>query len=222
MVYAGQPHIGSARNYYSAVKDRLAKYGRDWHSLMIMPGIMPFVGRTQQEAEDRFARLQSLLDPAVGIGMLVINHFPDLTGCDLDSPVPEIAMTSDQMAAGMKTSGREPEFTAALMERVRQEKLTLRQLFDVISAGFWSLGVIGTPTKVADLMEEWFTTGAADGFIVQPPDLPGAGADFVQLVIPELQRRGLFRVEYEGRTLRENLGLPWVPSRYAVGDRGEA
>jgi alkanesulfonate monooxygenase SsuD/methylene tetrahydromethanopterin reductase-like flavin-dependent oxidoreductase (luciferase family) len=115
-----------------------------------------------------------------------------------------------------------PEFTAALMERVRQEKLTLRQLFDVISAGFWSLGVIGTPTKVADLMEEWFTTGAADGFIVQPADLPGAGGDFVQLVIPELQRRGLFRVEYEGRTLRENLGLPWVPSRYAVGDRGEA
>jgi hypothetical protein len=71
-------------------------------------------------------------------------------------------------------------------------------------------------------MEEWFTTGAADGFIVQPPDLPAAGTDFVQLVIPELQRRGLFRVEYEGRTLRENLGLPWVPSRYAVGDRGEA
>lgn len=222
MVYAGQPHIGSARNYYSAVKDRLAKYGRDWDSLMIMPGIMPFVGRTQQEAEDRFARLQSLLDPAVGIGMLVINHFPDLTGCDLDSPVPEIAMTSDQMAAGMKTSAREPEFTTALMERVRQEKLTLRQLFDVISAGFWSLGVIGSPTKIADLMEEWFTTGAADGFIVQPPDLPGAGMDFVRLVIPELQRRGLFRVEYEGRTLRENLGLPWVPSRYAVGDRGEA
>jgi FMN-dependent oxidoreductase (nitrilotriacetate monooxygenase family) len=215
MVYAGQPNIDSARRYYHSVKRRLAKYGRDWDALMIMPGIMPFVGRTQQEAEDKFAQLQSLLDSAVGIGMLVINHFPDLTGYDLDSPVPEIAMTNDQMREGMKTSAREPEFTAALMERTRREKLTIRQLFDVISAGFWSLGVIGTPATVADLMQEWFTTGAADGFNVQPPDLPGSGTDFVELVIPELQRRGLFRREYEGRTLRENLGLPWVPSRYA-------
>jgi N-acetyl-S-(2-succino)cysteine monooxygenase len=222
MVYAGQPDIESARRYYSSVKRRLAKYGRDWDSLMMMPGIMPFVGRTQQEAEDKFARLQSLLHPSVGIGMLIINHFPDLTGYDLDSPVPEIAMTNDQMAPGLKTSAREPEFTQALMDRARREKLTIRQLFDVISAGFWSLGVIGTPAKVADLMEEWFTTGAADGFNVQPPDLPGAGRDFVDLVIPELQRRGLFRREYEGLTLRENLGLPWVPSRYAARPRAAA
>jgi FMN-dependent oxidoreductase (nitrilotriacetate monooxygenase family) len=216
MVYAGQPNIDSARAYYNSVKCRLANYGRDRDSLLIMPGIMPFVGRTQPEAEDRFARLQSLLDPKVAIGMLVINHFPDLTGYDLDSPVPEIAITNDQMSEGMKTSAREPEFTGALMERARREKLTIRQLFDVISAGFWSLGVIGTPGRIADLMEEWLTAGAADGFIVQPPDLPGAGIDFVELVIPELQRRGLFRRDYEGGTLRENLGLPWVPSRYAA------
>jgi FMN-dependent oxidoreductase (nitrilotriacetate monooxygenase family) len=216
VVYAGQPNIDSARHYYNSVKRRLAKYDRDWDSLMMMPGIMPFVGRTQQEADNKFALLQSLLDPAVAIGMLVINHFPDLTGYDLDSPVPEIAMTNDQMSEGMKTSAREPEFTVALIERARREKLTIRQLFDVISAGFWSLGVIGTPTKIADLMEEWFTTGAADGFIVQPPELVGSGTDFVELVIPELQRRGLFRRAYEGKTLRENLGLPWVPSRYAT------
>ncbi len=216
MVYAGQPNIDSARTYYNSVKRRLANYGRDRDSLLIMPGIMPFVGRTQQEAEDRFARLQSLLDPKVAIGMLVINHFPDLTGYDLDGPVSEVAITNDQMSEGMKTSAREPEFTAALMERARREKLTIRQLFDVISAGFWSLGVIGTPGRIADLMEEWFTAGAADGFIVQPPDLPGAGIDFVELVIPELQRRGLFRRDYEGGTLRENLGLPWIPSRHAA------
>ena len=100
MVYAGQPDIDSARRYYNSVKRRLAKYERDWDSLMMMPGIMPFVGRTQQEAEDKFARLQSLLHPSVGIGMLIINHFPDLTGYDLDSPVPEIAMTNDQMGSG--------------------------------------------------------------------------------------------------------------------------
>ena len=198
MVYAGQPNIEAARSYYSSVKGRLARYGREAESLAILPGIMPFVGRTQQEAEDKFARLQSLLDPRVAIGMLVINHFPDLTGYDLDSPVPELAMTSDQLGDGMKTSAREPEFTRALMARARQDKLTIRQMFDVISAGFWSLGVVGTPAKIADLMEEWFSTGAADGFIVQPPDLPGSGIDFVELVVPELQRRGLFRREYEG------------------------
>jgi alkanesulfonate monooxygenase SsuD/methylene tetrahydromethanopterin reductase-like flavin-dependent oxidoreductase (luciferase family) len=114
----------------------------------------------------------------------------------------------------MKTSAREPEFTRALMARARQDKLTIRQMFDVISAGFWSLGVVGTPAKIADLMEEWFSTGAADGFIVQPTDLPGSGADFVGLVVPELQRRGLFRREYEGCSLREHLGLPYVASRY--------
>jgi FMN-dependent oxidoreductase (nitrilotriacetate monooxygenase family) len=216
MVYGGQPNIDSARRYYASIKQRMAKYGRAPDALKIMPGIMPFVGRTQQEAEDKFAQLQELLDPRVAIGMLVINHFPDLTGYDLDSPVPEVAMTSDYMGAGLKTSAREPEFTHALMERARREKLTIRQLFDVVSAGFWSLGVVGTPTRVADLMEEWFTTGAADGFNVQPPDLPGSGRDFVDLVIPELQRRGLFRHEYEGRTLRDNLGLPWVPSRYGA------
>jgi FMN-dependent oxidoreductase (nitrilotriacetate monooxygenase family) len=216
MVYTGQSAIESARQYYRSVKQRLATYGRDWESLKIMPGIMPFVGRTQREAEDKFARLQALLDPKVGIGMLVINHFPDLSAYDLDSPVLEAVMKRDQIDDRTKPSAREPNFTLSLMERARREKLTIRQLFDVISAGFWSLSVIGTPVKIADVMEEWFTTGAADGFSVQPPDLPGAGTDFVELVIPELQRRGLFRHQYEGRTLRENLGLPWVPSRYAA------
>jgi hypothetical protein len=79
----------------------------------------------------------------------------------------------------------------------------------------WSHCVIGKPARIADAMEEWFSTGAADGFMVQPPDLPRSGADFVDLVIPELQRRDLFRIEYTGRTLRDHLGLPWVASRYA-------
>jgi alkanesulfonate monooxygenase SsuD/methylene tetrahydromethanopterin reductase-like flavin-dependent oxidoreductase (luciferase family) len=123
-----------------------------------------------------------------------------------------------EIATGMmehRISGREPELTLALIRRAKAENLTLRQLFDVAMCGFWSLGLIGTPTMIADTMEEWFSTGAADGFNVQPPYMPAGAADFVELVIPELQRRGLFRTEYEGRTLRENLGLRAVPSRYA-------
>jgi alkanesulfonate monooxygenase SsuD/methylene tetrahydromethanopterin reductase-like flavin-dependent oxidoreductase (luciferase family) len=97
--------------------------------------------------------------------------------------------------------------TIALMNRAREEKLTLRQLFDVAMCGFWSLGVIGTPKSIADMMEQWFHEGAADGFMVQPPYMPGAAEDFVDLVIPELQRRGLFRTEYEATTLRGHLGI---------------
>ena len=215
MVYGGQPTIEAARTYYTSIKQRLAKYGRDWESLKIMPGIMPFVGRTQAEAQGKFDRLQELLHKDVGCGMLVINHFPDLRGFDLDEPLPDLTLQGELMAKGRKTSGREPALTVALMERIKREQLTLRQVLDVVSAGFWSLGAIGTPQRVADMMEEWFTTGAADGFNIQPPALPSSGEDFVALVIPELQRRGLFRTAYEGRTLRENLGLAAAPSRYA-------
>jgi FMN-dependent oxidoreductase (nitrilotriacetate monooxygenase family) len=214
ITYGGQPNIEAARAYYRNVKSRLHKYGRGPDEMLMMPGIQCYLGRTQAEAEDKFARIQSFLDPKVGIGHLIINHFPDLSGLPLDAPVPDLTMTTDKMEG--RISGREPELTLALMQRAKQEKLTLRQLFDVAMCGFWSLGLIGTPRMVADTMEEWFTTGAADGFNVQPPYMPAGAQDFVDLVIPELQRRGLFRTEYEGRTLRENLGLPSVPNRHTA------
>ena len=208
--YGGQPNIDAARTYYGTVKGKLHKYGRTDDEMLMMPGIQCYLGRTQAEAEDKFARIQALLDPIVGIGHLILNHFPDMTGMQLDEPVPDLAMTSDMMES--RISGREPELTLALIRRAKQENLTLRQLFDVAMCGFWSLGLIGTPTMIADTMEEWFTTGAADGFNVQPPYMPAGAEDFVDLVIPELQRRGLFRTRYEGRTLRENLDLHPCPA----------
>ena len=211
--YGGQPNIEAARAYYDAVKGKLAKYGRTHDEMLMMPGIQCYLGRTQAEAEEKFARIQALLDPVVGIGHLLLNHFPDMTGRPLDEPVPDLTISTDMMEH--RISGREPELTLALIRRAKEESLTLRQLFDVAMCGFWSLGLIGTPTMIADTMEEWFSSGAADGFNVQPPYMPAGAEDFVELVIPELQRRGLFRTEYEGRTLRENLGLRAVPSRYA-------
>ena len=209
IVYAGQPTIEGARAYYASIKGRLPRHGRDADSLRMMPGIMPVIGRTQDEAEDLFASLQDRLHPEVAHGMLAINHFPDLRGHDLDAPMPDVPISHEH-----ETAGREPELTVALMERARREKLTLRQVFDTVSRGFWHLGVVGTPSRIADTMEEWFTTAAADGFVVQPPLLPAGAESFVRLVVPELQRRGLFRTEYEGRTLRENLGLAPVRSPY--------
>ena len=205
VVYGGQPDIDSARAYYRSVKGRLAKYGRAPEEVVMMPGIMAFVGRTRQEAQDKFDRMQALIEPKLGLGLLAVNNFPDYTGYDLDGPVPEIA----------PAAGRKSFFNSPLMEKVRREGMTIRQLYEAVSGGFWHLGVVGTPAMVADVMEEWFTTGAADGFNVQSPCIPVDSQDFVELVIPELQRRGLFRTEYDGSTLRQRLGLPPAPSRYA-------
>ncbi len=211
LLYSAQPTLPLAQEYYSSVKRRLAARGRSPDSLRVMTGIMPIVGRTEEEAWQKFQRVQDLLDPRVAHGMLIINHFPDLSHLPLDAPVPDVAMTDHH-----NTPGRDASFTLTMMERARREKMTLRDLFAAVSAGFWHLGVIGTPDMIADTMEQWFSAGAADGFIIQPPWLPSSAQDFVDLVIPELQRRGLFRTEYEGLTLRENLGLPAVPSRYAT------
>ena len=202
VVYGGQPDLESARAYYASLKSRLAKYGRDHDDLVVMPGIMCTVGRTMQEAQDKFGRMQDLILPRLGLGLLVVNGFPDYTGYDLDGPVPDIPMPAN----------RKGHFSGPLLEKVAREGLTVRQLYETVSAGFWHMGVVGTPTSIADLMEEWFTTGAADGFNIQSPCIPVDSQDFVDLVIPELQRRGLFRTEYESTTLRGNLGLKLAKS----------
>jgi FMN-dependent oxidoreductase (nitrilotriacetate monooxygenase family) len=208
VVYGGQPDLESARAYYASLKGRLPRYGRSADDLKVMPGIMPFVGRTMQEARDKFDRMQELMLPRLGLGLLVVNGFPDYTGYPLDGPVPDLPMPAN----------RKGHFSSPLLEKVRREKLTVRQLYETVSAGFWHMGVIGTPTSIADTMEEWYTTGAADGFNIQSPCIPVDSADFVELVIPELQRRGLFRTEYESTTLRGHLGLRPARSRHAMQD----
>lgn len=210
-VYSAAPTIEFGRTYYADVKDRMAKYGRPPEALRVLAGIMPFVGRTRQEAQDRFDRLQSLILPEVGLGMLRLHNFPDLRGHDVDGPMPDVELSR----------GRYDMFSDALLERVRRENLTIRQTYEAIAAGFWQCGKVGTAADIADVMEEWFTTGAADGFNVQCPSLPGGAADFVDLVVPELQRRGLFRAEYEETTLRERLGMAPAVSRYGTGAQPE-
>ena len=195
MVYAAAPTIALAREYYADLKGRLPRHGRSPDQLSVLPGLMPFIGRTQWEAEDRFAKLQAMIDPQVGLGMLALWNFPDLRGYDLDGPVPDVEVTA----------GRYASLSAGLLERVRRERPTIRQLYEIVAAGFWQFGCVGTPVHIADAMEEWFTTGAADGFNIQTPYLPGCAAEFVDLVVPELQRRGLFRREYSGATLQRRL-----------------
>jgi alkanesulfonate monooxygenase len=175
-----------------------------------MPGFNPVVGRTTAEAEEKHRHLQSLIHPEVGLALLsnALGNF-DLSNADLDGPLPKAA---DTHVSNMgQTSQRN------VIQWAREENLTVRQLYQRFAGARGQRTVMGTAVEIADEMERWFLNHAVDGFLVQPPTLPGELDEFIALVIPELQNRGLFRTEYEGATLRENLGLQRPPSRYAVG-----
>jgi alkanesulfonate monooxygenase SsuD/methylene tetrahydromethanopterin reductase-like flavin-dependent oxidoreductase (luciferase family) len=162
------------------------------------------VGRTEAEAREKYDTLQSLIHPSVGIA--VLEHTIGVGGldkCPLDGPVPDMGDTNGPLSR-----------QRLLLEAARRENMTLWQLCLHNAGPRGHLLTIGTPAQIADVMEHWFRDGAADGFNVMPAWLPGSLEDFVDMVIPELQRRGLFRTEYEGKTLRENLGLPKPPSRW--------
>ncbi len=194
VIYAIQDSVERARTYYADVKGRMAKYGRAPDELKIMPAICPVVGHTRAEAQAKYDELQDLIDPLVGLARLH-GTFGDLSGHDLDAAVPEEALGNQELRS----------LSDQLLEQVRRERPTIRQAY--LRTGITGQARVGTAADIADEMQHWFETGACDGFNITPATLPGGGEDFVALVVPELQRRGLFRTEYEGRTLRENLGL---------------
>jgi alkanesulfonate monooxygenase SsuD/methylene tetrahydromethanopterin reductase-like flavin-dependent oxidoreductase (luciferase family) len=130
--------------------------------------------------------------------------FGDLSGYPLDGPVPDDALGAQELRST----------SAQLVAWMKEEKPTIRELY--LRSGITGSATIGTPTDIADKMQEWFEASACDGFNITPATLPGGGEDFVEMVVPELRRRGLFRTEYEGSTLRENLGLKPVKNRHSV------
>ena len=202
VIYAIHGSLDSARSYYVDVKGRMARYGREPDDLKIMPAFCPVVGRTRAEAQAKYDQLQALIDPLAGLGSLY-SAFGDLSGYPLDGPVPDDVLSSQEHRS----------VSAQLVERAGREKPTIRELY--LRSGLTGSARIGTATDIADAMQEWFEAAACDGFNITPATLPGGGEDFVAFVVPELQRRGLFRTEYEGTTLRENLGLRPVINRYS-------
>jgi alkanesulfonate monooxygenase SsuD/methylene tetrahydromethanopterin reductase-like flavin-dependent oxidoreductase (luciferase family) len=170
--------------------------------LLILPGFAPYVGRTRQEARDRFDLLNELVDPVLGLSYLY-GQMGDLSGFPLDGPVPE------------PNDARIRSIANSLLKLARRDSLTIRQLYTQVAAGFGMRLVVGTAADIVDEMEEWVTQNAADGFNICPPVLPLSLDEFSELVIPELRRREMFRGDYEGRTLRENLGVPVPRNRHA-------
>jgi FMN-dependent oxidoreductase (nitrilotriacetate monooxygenase family) len=199
-VFTAQSDIAAGRAFYADVKGRMEKLGRARDDMKIMPACFVVVGDTIDEARAKRARLDGLVHYANAIGSLSIALGHDASKLDPDGPLPEIPESN------ASKSGRERAIALA-----RKENLTVRQLAQRLG-GYSGLAMVGTATSIADEMEEWLTTQACDGFTIMFPYLPGGLDDFVARVVPELQRRGLFRTEYEGRTLRENLGVS-RPSR---------
>lgn len=201
IIYTIGSTFEAGRTFYRSVKDRMPRYGRHPDALKILPGIVPVVAPTKAEAEDRFAALQDLIEPALGLTLLA-PYFGDLSHYPFDGPLPDEARIDTIQSVA-----------EALRARARRENLSIRQLCRIASVG--NNFVVGDPETVAGLMEDWFTGGAADGFNICSPDVPAAAQSFIDLVVPLLQERGLFRTEYQGRTLRENLGLDHPENRHA-------
>ena len=196
-VFGNPLTIEWAQGYYADLKQRAATFGRAPESILIMPGISTYVGRTAKEAQELYDEMQARVDPVVGIEMLSAVLGVDVSGYPIDGPLPEL----DRSHVGSQASF--DNWT----ELARNEKLSIRELcLRVVGARGKSV-IVGSAVQIADHMQTWFENGAADGFNIMAPYLPGQHDAFVDLVIPELQERGIFRTEYEGTTLRENLGL---------------
>ncbi|KQT68968.1 MULTISPECIES: LLM class flavin-dependent oxidoreductase [unclassified Aureimonas] len=210
MVFSLASNVEKNRAFYANVKGRMAKYGRSVDDLKIMPGIVINVGDTRAEAEAKASRLVDLMHPDVGLLMLQEFLEADLRGVDLDAPFPMERMP--EKAKGSKAMFDE-------LKAFVTQGHTMRELITHYARQHTGNGLTGTPAEIADFMQEWFETRAADGFILMCPTLPSSLEDFTRLVVPELTRRGLFREEYEGTTLRANLGISTPPNRYTVARR---
>mgnify|MGYP000314773537 CR=1 FL=1 len=207
VIFTAHQHIETAQEFYRDIKNRARAFGRDASHILVMPGVSPFIGRTEAEAREKYEQLTSLILEEDGIALLngLTGGTLDLTGFDLDGPLPPAPPTE-----GMKSR-------QALLRQIADENsFTIRQLYQWVASARGHFTVVGTPVQIADTLQEWFENEAADGFNILPPWLPTGLNDFVDLVIPELQRRGLFRTAYEGRTLRENLGLPFPENRWTL------
>ena len=204
VVFTAHNVIETAREFYGDVKRRMVEAGRDPDHLKILPGMSVYVAPTRAEAQAKLQELQDLLHPELAVSLLSRRIGHDLSGFPLDEPLP-------QLPENVVISSR----SDMILGWSKEGAPTLRELAMRFASSRGHYTLVGTPEEVVDQMQHWFETGACDGFNVLPPFYLGGLEDFVNMVTPELQKRGLFRREYEGSTFRDILGLPKPVSRYA-------
>ncbi|MCB8882764.1 LLM class flavin-dependent oxidoreductase [Acidisoma cellulosilytica] len=205
VIFGSARTIEDGKRFYADVKGRMKAIGRNPDGLKILPGVLVVVGRTTEEARAKLALLDSLVHPESSLPNLSMRLGVDASKFDLDAPLPEIPETNASQ------SGRQ-----TLVEMARRDNLTVRQLAQFVG-GFGGLTMVGTPVEIADQMQAWLEQEASDGFNIMFHSVPEGLDDFVDMVVPELQSRGIFRREYEGVTLRDHLGLARPENRFFAG-----
>jgi alkanesulfonate monooxygenase len=205
IIFTPLHELEQGQRLYRELKDQAAKFGRTDDDLVVMPGLNAIVGTSEKDARDKLEYLQTLIHPAVGKELLsnALGGI-DLSDYDVDKPLPEHVISEDDRKSNPRYS------------YLFKDKLTIKQMYQKYGAARGQRTILGTAVQIADQMQTWFLNRAVDGYLIQPPVLPVGLDEFVAQVIPELQNRGLFRTEYEGKTLRENLGLRRPPSQYAT------
>jgi len=208
VVFTAQQDLGSAQQFYRQLKELVVANGRSPEHCLVMPGIMPIIGSTEADAHARFERLQQWTDLDAALLLVGDRLGQDLSGFDLDQPLPDLPLPEN-----MKSRAQ------LLLELSHRDGLTLRQICNLAAGARGHKIVVGTAQRVADELIAWFEGEAADGFNLMPSHFPEGLDMFVDGVLPILRSRGLFRQDYEGRTLREHLGLPIPRNRYGGASR---
>ncbi len=205
-VFTAQQTFEEAQSFYRDLKSRLPGYGRDPDEVKVLPGIVPVLGSTTDEANRLATELDELIVPTRAVAQLTELIGVDLTDHPLDQPLPPFPEVN-------RINGAKSRFEL-VRDLAERERLTLRQLIGRLGGGRGHQVIVGTPEHIADHIEHWFTNGAADGFNVMPPLLPSGLAEFVDHVVPELRRRGLFRTDYAADTLRGHYGIARPTNRF--------
>lgn len=207
-IFTAHQSLESAQSFYSDIKARTAGVGRNPAHVKILPGISPFIGGTEEEARKLEAEFNDLIQPAFSLNQLRRMTGIELSEADIDKPLPREAVEATRARAN---SSRHQ----LVLGVIDNENPTIRQLLHRLAGGRGHKVIAGTPEQVANWIETWFRQGAADGFNVMPPWLTGGLDAFLDEVVPILRKRGLFREDYEGRTLRDHYGLPRPESLYS-------
>ncbi|MFE7798082.1 LLM class flavin-dependent oxidoreductase [Nocardia sp. NPDC057440] len=206
-VFTAQRTLAEGQAFYRDLKSRLPKYGRSADELKVLPGLVPYIADTTAEAEALEREFTDLISPDYALGQLSRLLGVDLTEHALDAPLPPLPSVTE-------IEGGKSRFTL-VKELAENEHLTVRELIGKLGGGRGHRSFAGTPTQIADELQTWYENGAADGFNIMPPYLPGGLEVFVERVVPILQERGLFRADYEADTLRGHYGLESVESQFA-------
>jgi FMN-dependent oxidoreductase (nitrilotriacetate monooxygenase family) len=214
-IFTAHQTFENAQGFYQDIKTRVGEAGRDPNEVLVLPGIVPVIGSTEEEAQALSDRLDELRVPEYGLRALAKVFELESSDLKLDEPLPQLVLNRPKLEGSQSRSD-------LIAELAVRENLTVRQVLSRLGGGRGHFTFVGTPDQVTDTIVDWFEGGAADGFNIMPPALPSGLETFIEEVMPILRSKGLFREEYRGRTLREHYGLPVPRNQFSSSTASHA